>query len=96
MGDNHTAHHEFETIADAADRWNYWERLNPKIRAVMQSHPVDFAIFEAWQLQRKYGVRYVLRLMSTRALELTVCDVPPLGVDYKWVINGETSECPVA
>lgn len=75
----------FKYVIEPSDKWDYWEKLNPKIREAMRNSPIDFGVYDAWKLQVKHGVKFVLQLINTRALELTVCDVPPLGVNYKWV-----------
>lgn len=90
MQDNATRHEGFKTSKEAENKWEYWEKLNPKIRKALQDHPINFGIYSTWQLQKKHGVKHVLQRLNTRALELTVCDVPPLGVDYRWVTNVET------
>ena len=93
--DNSSKHKGFRVSKEAPNKWEYWEKLNPKIRKAMQNHPIDFNIFATWKLQKEHGVKHVLQRLNTRALELTVCDVPPLGVDYRWVTNGENLQCHV-
>jgi len=77
----------FKYVREHPDKWSYWEKLNPEIREAMRNSPIDFGIYPIWKLQVKYGVKFVLQKLNTRALELTVCGVPPLGIDNKWVVE---------
>jgi len=87
---NATTHEGFKTGREVSDKWDYWEKLNPKIRLAMQNHPINFGIYSTWKLQKEKGVKHVLQQLNTRALELTVCDVEPLGINHRWVVKAET------